>query len=162
MAEYLAQNRETRSRDVELLEERSDWLVVVRTIVVHCDVRTATTTGLFGISGDLRVQVLDLEESTRITQLLDLAETCERALDVTVTQDFRREMIQTAAEDLEKRVKSLYGYGIAARIRPAIMFRLCTQMCNNRKVVAARERASRESPSRGRGRGSRARANCGR
>ncbi|KAK6402525.1 hypothetical protein LTR95_019063, partial [Oleoguttula sp. CCFEE 5521] len=67
--------------------------------------------------------------------------------------DFKLETIWSAAERLREHLVVVYKNDLTARIRPAVMFRLCTQMCNDRAVVESRERARRAPPVRGRGRG---------
>ncbi|OQO03574.1 hypothetical protein B0A48_10238 [Cryoendolithus antarcticus] len=151
-AEYLFESRMKVPHDLEWLNQRTNWQVVVHTIVVHSPIRPAAVTGLFGLLGDARVQIIDVGDFERVKQCLHLAETCEQGRDITISQDFTLETIWYAAERLREHVVGVYRTDLTARIRPAVMFRLCTQMCNDRTVVGARERAMRAPPVRGRGR----------
>ncbi|OQO04760.1 hypothetical protein B0A48_09684 [Cryoendolithus antarcticus] len=152
-AEYLFQSYTKRPHDLELLNRRTSWQVVVHTIVVHSKIRPAAATGLFGLLGDARVQIIDVGDLSRVQQILNLAESCQHGHDITVSQDSTLETIWSAAERLREHVVSVYKQDLTARIRPAVMFRLCTQMCNDRAVTEARGRARRAPPDRGRGRG---------
>jgi len=149
--EYLFQTV-TKAQDLQLLKRRASWSVVVRTIIVHSDTKSAAATGLFGLLGDSRVQIIDVGDAVEVKQFMDFAESCERGQDVTAKQDFRLETVWTQAELLRKHVLSVYGKEMVASLRPAVMFRLCTQMCNNREVQAAQEQVRREPPDEGRGR----------
>lgn len=155
-SEYLYQSA-TKAQDLELLKKRASWLVVVRTIVIHSDIRFAAATGLFGLLGDSRVQVFDVGDMETIKRYINLAESreCEQGPDITAKQDFRLETVWTQAELLREYVWENYGEDMTTRLHPAVMFRLCTQMCNHREVQAAQEAVRRQpmSPPRPRGRG---------
>ena len=119
-------------RDLEALERQAEWLVVLRIIVVHSDFKAAAATGLFGLLGDARVQVIEVSEEARIEAFFDLAEACERKTSVTVRQDFHRESADSMKEKLSKSIVERFrSQKLAEAMRPAIMFRLCTQMCNH-------------------------------
>lgn len=150
--EYLFQSV-TKDQDLELLNQRAEWSVVVRTIIVHSDIRSAAATGLFGLLGDSRVQIIDASNVEGIERFLDLARSCEQGRDITTKQDFRPETVCHQTELLRKHTLDLYGESLTTNIRPAVMFRLCTQMCNDRAVEGARERTKRAQLVVGRGRG---------
>lgn len=118
--------------DFEALKQLSNWLVVMRVIVVHSDLKTAAGTDLFGLLGDAPVQIVDVSEEAKIEAYLDLAETCERKKLVTIGQDFRRESADSMKQDLRAIIMAEFGSEeLAAAMRPAVMFRLCTRMCNH-------------------------------
>jgi len=108
----------------------------VKVVIVHLDLARATKTGLFGLSGDAPVQVLDAA-SPLASQLYELAEACEReAVSVTAAQDFTR----MSANDMDAMVqrvafKNLHNRELSMRMRAAIMFRLCTKMCNHSNTL---------------------------
>ncbi|KAI5236763.1 hypothetical protein E4T43_08413 [Aureobasidium subglaciale] len=110
-----------------------EWLVVDKVIVIHLAFDLAVKTGLFGHLGDEVVQIVDAYLPLA-DQLYALAESCEgRAEVITAAQDFTR----MSAEDMDAMVKE-EAYlcfddheEIGKRLRPAIMFRLCTKMCNH-------------------------------
>ena len=123
---------EHEQRDLAALRLLPEWLVVTRVVVIHLDFARAARTGLFGILGDEPVQVLDAA-SPRTSQLYELSESCERgAYAVTAAQDFTR-MSTNDMDAMVKRVtfKSFHDRELSMRTRPAIMFRLCTRMCNH-------------------------------
>lgn len=127
----------SKEEDTAGLKLLPAWLVVVRLIVIHSDFAQAAKTGFFGHLRDAPVQVVDAALPLA-SQLYELAERCERAAPaVTVAQDFRR----MGAEDMDamvKRVafKAFDDREVGEQMRPAIMFRLCTKMCNHVKTVA--------------------------
>jgi hypothetical protein len=109
-----------------------EWLVVVKIVVIHLDLGRAADSGLFGLLGDEIVQVVDAALPLA-SQLYELAEYCERgASAVKAAQDFTR-MSWNDMDAMVKReaVKRLRDHEIGKRLRPAIMFRLCTEMCNH-------------------------------
>ena len=124
--------RQSKQEDLAALRLRPEWLVVMRVVIIHLDFTRAAKTGLFGLSGDEWVQVVDATLPLA-SQLYELAETCERgAYAVTVAQNF----VRMSANDMDamvKRValKAFHDYELPNRMRPAIMFRLCTEMCNH-------------------------------
>ena len=104
----------------------------MKVIVIHLDFRRAAHSGLFGLSGDEVIQVVDAS-SPLASQLYELAEDCERgASAITAAQDFTR-MSANDMDAMVKRVafKNFHDHEIGKRLRPAIMFRLCTRMCNH-------------------------------
>ncbi|KAI5204390.1 hypothetical protein E4T38_04681 [Aureobasidium subglaciale] len=123
---------EDKPEDLAALKLLPGWLVVVRVVIIHLDLRRAAGSGLFGLLGDERLQVVDAT-LLLAEQLYALAEHCEHgASAVTCAQDFTR----MSADDMDAMVKSVafksfHDSEIGKRLRPAIMFRLCTQMCNH-------------------------------
>ncbi|KAG9957798.1 hypothetical protein KCU61_g8857, partial [Aureobasidium melanogenum] len=114
------------------LKLQPEWLVVVRVVVIHLDIGRAADSGLFGLSGDEIIQVVDATLPLA-SQLYALAEHCERgAPAVTCAQDFTR-MSTDDMDAMVKRVayKVFHEHEVGKRLRPAIMFRLCTEMCNH-------------------------------
>lgn len=107
------------------------WLVVVRMIVVHMRYADAAATGLFGLLGDASVQVVDVEDVARFNQYYDLAEACESQHTFTAKQDLQRESPGYWKQRLRASLmKKYHSEQLTAACRPAIMFRLCTAMCN--------------------------------
>ncbi|KAK5720382.1 hypothetical protein LTR17_015019 [Elasticomyces elasticus] len=119
-------------RDLEALRKLPSLQVVVRVVVVHCDFKNAANSGLFGLLGDARVQIVDVRDDNRVVdQYLALAEACEQGGSVAVNQDFRRGLVAVTRQKLKNLIMSTYDCPrLAATVRPAIMFRLCTEMCN--------------------------------
>ena len=123
---------QSKQDDLAALKLLPEWLVVIRVVIIHLDFTRAAKTGLFGLSGDEWVQVVDATLPLA-SQLYELAETCERgAYAVTVAQNF----VRMSANDMDAMVKSValkafHDYELPKRMRPAIMFRLCTKMCNH-------------------------------
>ncbi|KAG9547080.1 hypothetical protein KCU71_g13691, partial [Aureobasidium melanogenum] len=108
------------------------WLVVMRIVVVHSDLHSAAATGLFGLLGDAPVQIIPVFEEAKIDSFYGLAERCERGQDVTASQDFTRKSADEMRQELRDEVWSRFNSeDLVAIMHPAIMFRLCTQMCNH-------------------------------
>jgi hypothetical protein len=121
-----------REQNLAALSLLPEWLVVVKIVVIHLDLGRAADSGLFGLLGDEIVQVVDAALPLA-SQLYELAEYCERgASAVKAAQDFTR-MSWNDMDAMVKReaVKRLRDHEIGKRLRPAIMFRLCTEMCNH-------------------------------
>jgi hypothetical protein len=122
---------EGKQEDLAALKLLPEWMVVVRVVVIHLDLGQAADSGLFGLLGDGFIQVVDATLPLA-EQLYALAEHCERgASAITTAQDFTR----MSANDMGvmiKRVafKIFHDHEVSKRLRPAIMFRLCTRMCN--------------------------------
>jgi hypothetical protein len=107
-------------------------MVIVKVIVIHLDFRRAAHSGLFGLSGDEVIQVVDAS-SPLASQLYELAEDCERgASAITAAQDFTRMSTNDMDAIMQRKVfEALRDHDVGKRLRPAIMFRLCTRMCNH-------------------------------
>ena len=124
--------RPNKIRDLEALQRLRQWKVVMRAVVVHSDVKTAVEAGLFGLLGDARIQIVDVSEETRIEAFLELAETCERKSAVVPSQRFHRESVESMEKKLRDVViEQFQSEELVTAMRPAIMFRLCTRMCNH-------------------------------
>jgi hypothetical protein len=123
---------EGKQEDLVALKLLPEWMVVVRVVVIHLDLGRAADSGLFGLLGDGLIQVVDATLPLA-SQLYALAEHCERgASTVTITQDLTR-MSTDDMDAMVKRVafKVFHDSEVGKRLRPAVMFRLCTQMCNH-------------------------------
>lgn len=119
-------------RDAEALKLLPEWRVVMKVIVVHSDLKSVVEMGLFGLFGDARVQVIDVSEQNRVEEYFSLAEMCERKGSIKVRQDFSRESADSMKQQLRAVVMEQFRCEeLAELMRPAIMFRLCTQMCNH-------------------------------
>lgn len=120
------------------LERVENWLVVLRVVIIHLEDRAAAQTGLFGLLGDVRVQVVPVSEQAKLSALFDLAERFDRPDEVTHRQNLERYSVEKYQEGLAHSVR----YGLETddeqtvskflkRMQPAVMFRLCTEMCNH-------------------------------
>jgi hypothetical protein len=121
-----------KQEDLAALKLLPEWMVVVRVVVIHLDLGRAADSGLFGLLGDEIIQVVDATLPLA-SQLYELAERCEHgASAVKIAQDFTR----MSANDMDVMVnrvalKVFHDHEVGKRLRPAIMFRLCTRMCNH-------------------------------
>lgn len=122
----------SKQEDLAVLMLLPEWLVVMRVIVIHLDFAQAARTGLFGLLGDAYVQVVDAA-SPLASQLWELAETCERqAYAIKAAQDFTRMSSNDMNIEVKRKTFDRYhDHRLSKRVRPAIMFRLCTKMCNH-------------------------------
>ncbi|OKP12365.1 hypothetical protein PENSUB_2101 [Penicillium subrubescens] len=120
------------------LERVENWLVVLRVVIIHSEDRTAAQTGLFGLLGDVRVQIVPVSEQARLSALFDLAERLDRQNQFAHRQNLERYSVEKYQEGLAHSVR----YGLETndeqtvskflkRMQPAVMFRLCTEMCNH-------------------------------
>lgn len=123
-----------KQQDLAALKLLPEWLVVVRVIVIHLDFAQAAKTGLFGLSGDERVRVVDAALPLA-SQLYEMAETCE--CDAVISAQDLTQMPTSEMDAMVKRVafKAYHDLELPKRLRPAIMFRLCTQMCNHSNTL---------------------------
>ncbi|KAK5674860.1 hypothetical protein LTS10_012597 [Elasticomyces elasticus] len=97
-------------RDLEALRKLPSLQVVVRVIVVHCGFKCAAKSGLFGLLGGARVQIVDVRDDNRVVdQYLALAEVCEQARYVEVNQDFRREPVAVTRQKVKDLIMSTYA-----------------------------------------------------
>lgn len=121
--------------DFEDIQRLPEWMVVMRVVVVHAEFKTAAMTGLLRLLGDAPVRIVDMGDEDKIEALFCLAETCQSQTAVSIGQDFSRESpdsIRTWERRLKRVLKSHFRLEkITAIVRPAIMFRLCTDMCNH-------------------------------
>ncbi|KAK3617411.1 hypothetical protein LTR22_026742 [Elasticomyces elasticus] len=122
------------SRDRDILRLFPSWLVVMRTIIIHSDYNSAAATGLFGLLGDAPVQVIDVaEDEAKVTAYFALAAACEKkATAIKTAQNFQQESASSMSNRQRNLVMATYRCErLAVTMRPAIMFRLCTQQCNH-------------------------------
>jgi hypothetical protein len=120
-------------RDLQTLQHIPEWSVVMRTIVIHSDIATAAKTGLWGLLGDARVQIVDVSDQARMKVFFDLAETCERSHPRAVRQNLCHDAEEPLKEVLRRQImEQFHSVELTATMRPAIMFRLCTRMCDDR------------------------------
>ena len=112
----------------DLLRRRPTWPVMIwDPVVVHTNASTAA--GLFGLLGDSRVHLVDVEDKPRIKQFLDLAE----LPGVTVSSDLASlaedgGAIALAIQDAQHAVATIFGpEEVPPVMQWVIMFRLCTR-----------------------------------
>ncbi|KAJ5381942.1 uncharacterized protein N7496_004370 [Penicillium cataractarum] len=120
------------------LERVERWLVVLRVVVIHADAGDVEKTGLFGLLGDALVQVVPVSEEARVNAFYDLAERLDRERGVKYRQNLERYSVEWYREGLRQTVQ--YGLEtddskviskVLKRLQPAVMVRLCTDMCNS-------------------------------
>jgi hypothetical protein len=122
----------SKQKDLDALTKIAEWRAVMRVIVIHCSIKTAIDSGLFGLLGDARVQIVDVSDEARTAMYLQLAETCENRHQVTTHQDFSRKSVAAMEQNLRAVIMEEFDSPeLAAAMRPATMFRLCTRMCNH-------------------------------
>lgn len=125
----------------DALKKLPTWTVVMRVVVIHTDFSTGASTGLFGLLGDSRVQLIDIFDEARMNALFDLAEQCEPYGLVTARQQISRDSPQSIQQKLRDAVRhklrSEETEKLLPRLRPVIMFRLCTEMCNRVSSTAS-------------------------
>lgn len=123
--------------DLSLLESIPNLVVVTRKIVIHASSEYGLKSGLFGLLGDAPVQLVDISDQKRLDEFFALVEETQEKGHVTAAQDLHRESSQDLQEkiaiEIDRRLKIELPkpeHGLP-RMRGAIMFRLCTDMCNN-------------------------------
>ncbi|OQO14200.1 hypothetical protein B0A48_01076 [Cryoendolithus antarcticus] len=127
---HLRVYRRAMLSDTRALRHLDNWSVVMKTVVIHQDIRIAAMTGLFGLLGDALVQIVDVDEVERMADLLRLARNCEQGFNVTARQDFEPLNLQEVNEAVKQTLIER-GYGdMVPKVRPAVLFRLCPRMCN--------------------------------
>jgi hypothetical protein len=83
---------------------------------------------LFGLLADAPVQLVAVDDQARLDRFMGLD---QAAPDVTISPRFTPEELALAMEVLRDTVRAVFGSeGNAPIMQPAIMFRLCTKMCN--------------------------------
>ncbi|KAJ5267060.1 hypothetical protein N7478_009868 [Penicillium angulare] len=123
--------------DFEMLEFIPNLVLVTRKVIVHASAEYVAKTGLFGLLCDAPVQLVDLSDENRLKAFFDLAEETQKKGYVTFGQDLHRKSCEDLQAEFKKIVKRRYGGFVAPSwdkippMRGAIMFRLCTDMCNN-------------------------------
>lgn len=119
-------------RFIAAFKRLPSWLVVLQIVVIHTDFRTGAATGLFGLLGDAPIQIIDMEEVEKIDRFFELAKECENQSPVSVAQDLERRPLEVARKRLRDAIVLEYGSEeLVPIMHPAIMFRLCTFMCNH-------------------------------
>ncbi|KAK4556753.1 hypothetical protein LTR86_006324 [Recurvomyces mirabilis] len=105
----------------------------MKTIVVHMPLVQGALTGMFGLFADAPIQIVEFTEESRMIAYYDLARSSENeAESITLPQDFKRESRDAAQIRLKAVAMEVYeDEEVASRLSPAIMFRLCPQMCNH-------------------------------
>lgn len=122
--------------DLEVIERLPSWVVVMRIFVIHASRRFAAATGLFGLLGDARVQIVNVSEQAKVDAFFDLAKGCEHKGKATVRQNFQRVSAESLRQELKDVVIEQFGsLQRAPEMHPAIMFRLCTEMCNHSELA---------------------------
>lgn len=116
-------DRWNRSELADLMRTLPSWTVVVLDpTVIHVDAEAAA--GLFGPLADARVQLVDADDQAGIDQFMALGE----APDATIGPRFGQEDLDGGKKALQSAVKVVFGDS-APVMRPAVMFRLCTNSC---------------------------------
>ena len=115
----------------DALKKMPSWIVVVRTIVIHASYRYAASTGLFGLLGDAPVQLVYVSEQDKVRAFLSLAEESQRKGHAFHPQNLRREFTKNEKDTIRWAISSRHLRESMPPIRTAIMFRLCTEMCNH-------------------------------
>ncbi|KAL3448436.1 hypothetical protein BJX65DRAFT_274709 [Aspergillus insuetus] len=120
-------DRWTRAELAELMRKRTSWnVVILPPVVIHAHPRA--TGGLFGLLADAPVQLVAADDQARMDRFMKLA---QAAPDVTISPRFAPDELASATEVLRDAVKAVFGSeDNAPAMQPAIMFRLCTRMCN--------------------------------
>ena len=114
------------------LKRLSSWSVVMRVIVVHISARNGAKTGLFGLLGDARIQLVDAFDKARVNAYFELAERCELKGNVTVKQDFHRDNGESMKLKLRDTLMLRFdSEELLPALHPVIMFHMCTEMCNH-------------------------------
>ena len=117
--------------DLAALNRLSVWRVVMKIVIVHADAATAAKAGLFGLLGDARVQVIDVDDEEPTHAYYDLAEKHEQDVKVIVTQDFVRHGARYWKDRLETSIKKeFHSHRLVATFKPAIMFCIRSKRCN--------------------------------
>lgn len=117
--------RWTRSELASILCTRSAWTVVILPpVVIHSN--TAMAAGPFGLLGDARVQVV--EDEAEMAAILALGE----MPNVTINGAFTSEDFFQGKQELHIAASEVFGSRYSeVRVRPAVMFRLCTSQCKH-------------------------------
>lgn len=127
----------------DALTKLPSWMVVMRTIIIHASHEHAAKTGLFGLLGDAPVQLVDVSDEARVKSFFDLADESQRKGHVIHPQDLHRESAEVVRQKLKHLVDTSYLGDKRPAMHPAIMFRLCTDMCNHSRAA---EEGFRPSP----------------
>lgn len=101
-------------------------------LVVHTSQRVGVPSGLFGLSGDAPVQVVDVMDQVRVTAFFDLAKEYEYK-GIRVCQTFHQESPEALSQELQDLM--IKGFGSNNKRRNCIQH-LCfdfvpNKMCNH-------------------------------
>jgi hypothetical protein len=123
---------------VDNLERLAVVSIIMRVFVVHCDQATAASTGLFGLLGDAPVQVVDAADEVKVNTFVALTIACERKVEGTIGQDVHRKPLELMRKQVRDIALQDYrSEKMAKAMRPAYMFRHCSQFCNCRAQATA-------------------------
>ncbi|KAJ5097075.1 hypothetical protein N7456_007796 [Penicillium angulare] len=114
------------------LQALQNAAVVMRTVVIHMTIKNARSTGLFGLLGDAPIQIVNVFDTERQAAYYDLAKKGEGGTFIIAAQDLERKSPFLDQATLKKRLSDIYGpegANTLSLLYPAIMFRLCTQFC---------------------------------
>lgn len=136
-----------KAQDLAALQKLPKWHVVMDIIAIHCDIASAKDSGLFGLLGDAWVQIVEASDVARVNAFFALAESCDQ--DKPLIESLQS--LQESADSMKRRLKGVIirqfrSKELAAKMRPAIMFRLCTRKCNE---AIPEHRSVRNAPVRG-------------
>jgi hypothetical protein len=131
----------------DALRQRNVWIVHYHEpIIVHTDVRTAIESGLFGLQGDERVQIVKLTERSRLARFQALLHSAKKKMDLPALADD----LEAQAEYLDDLVKSIcetdgkddHDMRPLPRLQPAVMIRLCVRPCRGwqARFIAVQQR----------------------
>ena len=112
-------------------QELPIFLIVICYIIVHSDLKSVAESGMFGLLGDARVQVVDATDESRVDAFFDIAERLGDKAGKTVGQLVRQEHLAYATRRMQEISLTRTGLPLPINIRPAYMFRLCTSQCYN-------------------------------
>ncbi|KAJ5642059.1 hypothetical protein N7490_006059 [Penicillium lividum] len=117
----------------------SNLVIIMRKIIIHATSEYGARTGLFGLLGDAPVQLVDLSDEKRLKAYFDLAEETQKKGHVTFAQDLHRKPCEVLEEEFKEIMshKCSLNWERLPPMRGAIMFRLCTDMCNNSEDAEA-------------------------
>jgi hypothetical protein len=105
----------------------------MRVVVIHMDHRLAAETGLFGTSGEGFVQVVEASDTKRINDLWTLARSAEKCkiFQSGTHQNLDRRHLAWMKAWLDQAIRKYDSEDLAETMCPAIISRLCAQMCNS-------------------------------
>ncbi|KAF1821298.1 uncharacterized protein K489DRAFT_372213 [Dissoconium aciculare CBS 342.82] len=125
---------DNRRKIVDILNQKSSWLVAMRTVVTHAPSSYVAHTELHDLLGNATVQMVEATEIDRIDAMYTLAEEYELGNGVYPLQN----LVRPSANELEAELQSLItkknrilpGQSLKSKLQPAIIFRLCPSSCN--------------------------------
>lgn len=121
---------------IGVVQKLQNGFVVMRTIIVHTTIQIATKSDLFGHLGDALVQLIDVNDESRLNALFKFAEKCETDTTgpIACRQDFCRKSADSYSKTLKEKLASTFGQSLSLSLRPAIMFRFCPHFCNHSRL----------------------------